>query len=72
MNRGTSFRVRTVIVIEELVAGSEDGRPSLADDLRSGRDRDCVRHHVHTGVEEDDLAARVLSTARDRELISYS
>ena len=50
----------TIVVVSERAAGTEDGRPRLADDLGPCGDSNRVRDDIDTGVEEDDLAARPL------------
>lgn len=65
---GTARRARVantdhhlgVVVVSETAAAAGDDRPSLANDLGTGRDHDSVGNNIDTGVEEDDLAARKL------------
>ena len=47
-------------VVEELATGSGNDRPSLTDNLGAGGDLEGAGDEVGTGINEDDLAARVL------------
>ena len=49
-----------VVVVLEVGASTEDGRPRLTDYLHARRDAEGVSDNVDTSIEVDDLASGVL------------